>query len=138
MAAIRVRLSERITDYTIPEHVKERFDWLSGGDVSVKEQLLNYFRRMEQELSAQSLQEKLPILQAQMQNNSQSTGLARVTVTVHKHTFEISIDKRLGSEFREGSPDPLTSNSSGSGIGCLVFIVGFALLCLLAAVGHHH
>src|SRR5262249_6358703 len=89
-------------DYHIPERVKNRFDWLAGGDVYVKEHLLNYFRQMDKKIATDSLDAQLPVLQAQMRNHSGHTGSIHTTVQIHKHSVQIWIDPRLNAEFREG------------------------------------
>jgi hypothetical protein len=55
-------LTAQIRDYNIPENIKNRFDWLAAGDISVKEHLLNYFTQMDRKIATDSLNEKLPVL----------------------------------------------------------------------------
>jgi hypothetical protein len=104
MVAIVSKLDDYVADYTIPDEIKERFDWLSEGDIEAKEALLNYFRKLDGTVAADSLRLRLPILQAQMQNHESTTSLITTSFDVHGHHFEISIDERLGADFHEGRP----------------------------------
>ena len=44
---VATRLDEVVTRYSVPEHVRNRFRWLSVGDVQVQQELLNHFRQLE-------------------------------------------------------------------------------------------
>ena len=85
---IRETLTKVIQDYNIPENVKNRFDWLASGDVSVKEHLLNYFRQMDKKITTDSLNEQLPVLQAQMRNYSGHTGSIHTKIQIYKHSVQ--------------------------------------------------
>ncbi|MES0039644.1 hypothetical protein NKJ74_31180 [Mesorhizobium sp. M0046] len=43
----RQHIEEVVTHYQIPEQIERRFNWLSSGDVGVKQELLNHVRSME-------------------------------------------------------------------------------------------
>jgi len=127
---IRETLTSAIQDYRIPDNVKNRFDWLAGGDVSVKEHLLNYFRQMDKQIATDSLNEQLPVLQAQMRNHSGHTGSIRTKIQIHKHSVQICIDPRLGAEFREGQPERKAS-TRGSAYGVIWFLVVAAVVAAI-------
>jgi hypothetical protein len=132
---IRETLTSVIQDYHIPENVKNRFDWLAGGDVSVKEHFLNYFRQMDKKIATDSLYEQLPVLQAQMRNHSGHTGSIHTRIQIHKHSVQIWIDPRLGGEFREGQPERKASTSSST-YGVIWFLVVAAVLIAIIYLSH--
>jgi len=132
---IRERLTKVIQDYNIPENVKNRFDWLAGGDISVKEHLLNHFRQMDKNIAADSLNEQLPVLQTQMRNHSGHTGSIHTKIQIHKHSVQIWIDPRLGAEFREGQPEK-TASASGSTYGVMCFLVLAAIVAAIIYLSH--
>jgi hypothetical protein len=132
---IRETLTAVIRDYNIPENVKNRFDWLAGGDVSVKEHLLNYFRQMDKNIAANSLNEQLPVLQAQMRDHSGHTGSIHTKIQIHKHSAEIWIDPTLDAQFREGQPERKRSASGASGV--IWFLIVVAVIVAIIYLSHH-
>jgi hypothetical protein len=133
---IREMLTDMIQDYNIPENVKNRFDWLAGGDVSVKEQLLNYFRQLDKKIATDSLNEQLPVLQAQMRDHSGHTGSVHTTIDIHKHSVQIWIDPRLDTRFREGQPEPKRRSASGTP-GVIWFVIVVVVFVVIIYLSHH-
>jgi hypothetical protein len=119
-------MSAEIQNYNIPQNVKNRFDWLAAGDVSVKEHLLNYFRQMERKIAIDNLQAQLPILQAQMRDHSNHTSSIHTQIEIHKHSVDIWIDPRLDAHFREGQPERQRSASGASGM--VWFLIAVAVI----------
>jgi hypothetical protein len=132
---IHETLTAEIQDYNIPENVKNRFDWLATGDISVKEHLLNYFRRMDRKIATDSLHEQLPVLQMQMRDHSRHTSSLQTTIQIHKHSVHVWIDPRLDAQFREGQPERKRSPSSASGL--LWFMVVVAVIVAIIYLLHH-
>jgi len=133
MKAVRDRVESAIQSYNIPDEVRNRFEWLSAGDVQVKEQILNHFREAERNLALTTLSEQMPILQRQMKEQGQQTTSLRTKMSIYRHEIEVSIDRRLGGGFHEGPPRH--SGSSGSGWAWLVMGV-LALLAYLLIRSH--
>lgn len=98
------KLEGNVTKYNIPDHVKNRFKWLSAGDVSVEEQLLNHFRQQQKGLALQKIREEIPVLQRQMLMHGDKTGAARSELHIHKHIIAISIDKKMEDGIQEVFP----------------------------------
>ena len=69
-------LIKTVTEYTIPDEVKNRFNWLAAGDVQVKEKLLNYFRKRQENLVIERAKAEIPVLQRQMLKHPDVTGRA--------------------------------------------------------------
>jgi hypothetical protein len=132
---IHETLTAEVQDYNIPENVKNRFDWLAAGDVSVKEHLLNYFRQMDRKIATDSLHQQLPVLQAQMRDHSDHTGSVHTRIQVHKHSVEVWIDPRLDAQFREGQPERKRSAGSASGVIWLLIVV--VVIVGILYLSHH-
>ena len=121
---IQEKLETSITSYAIPVEVRNRFEWLSTGDIDAKEQLLNHFRELDRNLAIGSLQEQLPVLQQQMRDCTRQTIGVQTRITVQRHTIDIWIDERLGDKFCEGTTSGTSIDSSSSRwIWWILFIV---------------
>lgn len=126
-------LEEVVTQYSVPEHVRNRFRWLSSGDVQVQEQLLNYFRQLERKLAVRKVNEELPVLQRQVRNHGETTHQATSVINVHRHEVELWVDGRLGNQIREGRPAPrrntqTTGFEHTTGFGWVWWLIGIAAL----------
>jgi hypothetical protein len=136
MSKVYDTLSSEIQDYNIPQNVKDRFDWLAAGDVSVKEHLMNYFRQMDRKVATESPHAQLPILQAQMRDHSSHTGSIRTKIEIHKHSVEIWIDPRLDEHFREGQPERKPTSVGVSGMVWILIVVA-AIFAAIILLSHH-
>jgi len=135
MDRIHETLTAEIQDYNIPENVKYRFDWLAAGDVSVKEHLMNYFRQVDRKIATDSLNQQLPVLQAQMRDHSGHTGSLHTKIEIHKHSVQIWIDPRLDAQFRKGQPERKRSASRAS--GAMWFLIVVAVIVAIIYLSHH-
>lgn len=135
MDRIHETLTAEILDYDIPDNVKNWFDWLAAEDVSVKEHLLNYFRQMDRKIAIDSLNEQLPLLQAQIRDHSGHTGSVHAKIKIHKHSVQIWIDPRLDPQFRKGPPEPKRSASGAWGLICFLIVV--AAIVAIVYLSHH-
>lgn len=125
-ATVAETLDEVVASYSIPPNLAARFDWLAEGDVKVKEQLLNYFRRQEKALAVEKVKQELPILQNQMRNHSGVTELVRSVLQVHKHQVAIRVGKDASAAIEVDRTPRGPSPSSAGGF------LGWGLLALLA------
>jgi hypothetical protein len=131
--AISDKLSAAIQTYQIPDQIRNRFEWLSSGDIRVKEELLNHFRKMEKNLVLSKIHEEVPILQKQIQDYAGQTISVRTKLEIHRNSVEIYVDDRLGDKFREGVPDKRPTASASLSldrliIAVIVVIVIFAIM----------
>lgn len=138
---IHGKVDTAIQDYTIPENIRKRFTWLSGGDVAAKEGLLNHFRKQERDLAIAVLNRQLPVLQRQMREYAPTTGSLKTTVNIHRISVNLWIDARLEATCREGTPQAKSSmkNSVGAdnSIGLWITIIGVAIAAIMMLMGRH-
>lgn len=89
---VRQHLEKVVIQYKIPKSMESRFDWLSRGDVEVKQKLLNHFRQQERLLLTEALHAQLPILINHLNGEMGSlTSHAAQTLKVGKHEVRIII-----------------------------------------------
>ncbi len=81
-----------IGEYRIPEQLSNRFRWLTGGDVTAQEQLLNHLMKMERNFVLGFLPLKISSFLASVRKGQDAIQHARETIQIGKHQFEINID----------------------------------------------
>jgi hypothetical protein len=96
------KLDQVVQQYDIPQNIKNRFAWLSAGDIQVEEQLLNHMRQLQKSLVIQKISDEIPLLQHQIKEHSEITVSAKSDVQVHKHIISITLNKNMGNGITEG------------------------------------
>lgn len=125
------KLDHAVVNYGLPESVVSRFTWLASGDMAIKEKLLNHFRQLQKQLVIDRVSLEIPVLQRQVREHPNTTGLARASLQVHKHTVDVVVDKNLLDEFREGHPKLVVVKSSGGSWLVWVLVVLFLVFVFL-------
>ena len=139
-------ISEVVTRYKIPDSLEKRFNWLSAGDVHVKQAILNQLRESEIGLVTEGVRTQFPVLQRQATGaDGQYTQRLAHIVTVGKHQLELLFDATaLGVRLEEpGARVTDSSPSTGSAAALLgwyawvLYVVGAAAggILLIAVVG---
>ncbi|WP_327448274.1 hypothetical protein [Brevundimonas sp.] len=138
-AAFLAHVEGLLVDYRIPEPLEARFAWLSAGDVTVKQQLLNYLVQREREVVAEGVRLQTPVMLEHLAVDAagQTTRIAHV-VKVGKHELEILADRNAtGLSLEEPSPKFGRSSGSENNIGCLIalVVVGVILWLIFSGAG---
>ena len=125
---IRRYIEQVVVNYKLPENLEWRFDWLSAGDVQIKQQLLNHFRGLEKSLVIEGAKLQIPVMLEHLRNDLgwQTHHLAQV-LTIGKHQLELLVDRRAsGVKLAETAPSvsTLTKNQ----LRWLWWVVAAALL----------
>lgn len=90
---VRNHFNGVISNYRVPEQLEKRFNWLSSGDVSVKQDLLNNLRSQERHLIEESVRLQLPVMIRHMrQDSSNSIGRMVQVLKIGKHELHILVD----------------------------------------------
>lgn len=126
---VKSHLEEVVTHYQIPSSMEARFNWLSQGDVTVKQQLLNHFRQQEKALLSEALRTQLPILISHLNSEKGSlTTHAAQVLKVAKHEVQVVVIEGVNG-ISETAPLRTSDSSDYSWIWWVVGII-FALWLL--------
>ncbi len=136
VGVVRRHIEQVVTHYTVPETLEKRFEWLSAGDVQVKQELLNYLRQKEKELVVGGVREQLPVMfkHLHMDEGGYTHRMAQI-LTVGKHELELLLE-RGRSGVRLENPAPVittprarsTQSEVGFDLGWLWWIAGIGVV----------
>lgn len=132
--AVRTHINEVVVAYKVPENLERRFNWLSAGDVGVKQELLNHVRQMEKSLVVEGARVQLPVLMEHLQTSAGTyTHRATQTLIVGKHELEILLDKAFeGVALEEWSPlRSFGASGRGGAFWWWIILLGLAAFWLL-------
>jgi len=125
---VKKHLEDVVIHYDIPSSMDARFNWLSQGDVKIKQQLLNYFRQQEKALLSEALRTKLPVLMNHLhsEKGNLTTYISQV-LNIGKHEVRVEFDRRVN-----GITDvnPIRTIKEGN-YGWIWWIVGMIFLLWL-------
>lgn len=134
--AIRDHIEQVVIHYKIPENLERRFNWLSAGDVDVKQNLLNHLRQLEKTLVVEGAKTQLPVMLEHLKSvDGQHTHRLAQVLKVGKHELEILIDKNSsGVKLEEPSIAARAATVSSSGSYAWVWwLIGIAIVIFLLA-----
>jgi hypothetical protein len=138
LAAIAVHIESVVVNYRIPDGLERRFQWLSAGDVDIKQKLLNHLRQMEKRLVVEGAAAQLPTMLAHMKSEeSENTRRLAQILKVGKHELDLTIDKtHSGVTLEDPRPSVLYPNRSSSsesefGYWWLLVLAGIILFVIL-------
>ncbi len=133
---VYAQLNANVQKFQIPEQIKGRFEWLSAGEVRIKELLLHHFLNEELQLALTKLQHELPLLQEQLNEYGNQTVSVRTNITIQRNSIDIWIDHRLKDTFRQGIPERKPFETT-IGLGAIYVVAIAAFLILLVVLEHH-
>nr|WP_306264919.1 hypothetical protein [Pararhizobium sp. IMCC3301] len=123
------RLDDSVSHYEVPDNVKRRFAWLTSGDVKVQTDMLNHFRQLSKELAASKVLAEIPVLQRQVLDHADTTGIAKSVLQVHKHEISIWIDPDINDVIQEDTrPNQPRFDRSTSEYSWVWWLVGLGIL----------
>lgn len=121
-----------VHSYSIPDALSKRFNWLSGGDIGVKQAILNHLQTIEKRVVVEDARQHLPVMLDHLRNDAaRSTArLARI-LTIGKHELEVLVDRNASGVTLENWTSPSTSGATASGwlwaiLGVIAVVVFFA------------
>lgn len=129
---IQSHLFDVVVHYDIPEPLQNRFNWLSGGDVNVKQQLLNHLLQIEKDLIVHAMNHRVPVLLKHLNEHGPIIHKMQQQIEIGKHWLEIQLDSKLSGIKLLERTSYYTSKSldSTSYWGCLFFIIVVILIIL--------
>ena len=108
--AARAKIAEFVVHYKIPDEIERRFDWLSAGDVSIKQMLLGHIQEIEKSIVVEAIRAQVPVMLEHLRSARAHTGRLAQTVRVGKHELELLMDETIHGVQIEG--DPIRSGQS--------------------------
>jgi len=135
--ALDDHLSDVVRDYSVPEPLKRRFEWLSQGDVFLYESLLNHCLQQDRGRVVEALTGELKTIAGHVQN--QSLQGYRRDLEVGKHKVTLCFQPAA----RSVTVEPVLTRSSDRFVaagntgtddlwGCLFWIAVIVALIILA------
>jgi hypothetical protein len=70
----RSKITEFVVNYTIPSNLEGRFNWLSAGDVSVKQMLLSHIQEVEKTIVVEAVRAQVPVMLEHLRSAGSHTG----------------------------------------------------------------
>lgn len=112
VSTVKSYLENVVISHTIPEGIEKRFNWLSQGDVEIKQKLLNYLRDKNKKLLTDNLESQLNILSNHLNNegNLYTKQISQV-LKVGKHEVKIILNEQANG-ITEKKPEPIPSPDS--------------------------
>jgi hypothetical protein len=132
ISIVNDHLLSTINEYEIPTPLINRFQWLSMGDVKLKEQLLNHFLGIEKKQAVEFTKLKLPVLLKHFNQNENIHHLSE-TIQIGNHILEMKIDSNFSGVTLE-NPGYYTKHksNSGGGTGWIWFVIIIIFLIMAA------
>ena len=97
------------------------------GDVTVQQQILNYFLDIEKEEAVKGTQLQLPVMLKHIRESGDKIHRLNQRIEIGKHKFDLTFDaKATGTTFEE--PRTATYRASGGDLTWLWWVVGIGLL----------
>ena len=94
VGAVNQHIENVVVNYRIPQNLERRFEWLSAGDVNVKQQLLNHFQQMEKSLGVEGARAQIPVMLEHLRSDaSRHTHRIAQVLRIGKHGLEILVDR---------------------------------------------
>jgi len=118
----RSKINEFVVNYKIPANLEARFDWLSAGDVSIKQMLLSHIHEVEKTIVVEAVRAQMPVMLEHLRSAKPHTGRLAQIVRVGKHELEFLMDKTVTGALIEDPSTPIRSMRQGS-INAYIFFV---------------
>ena len=91
----RSKITEFVVNYKIPSNLESRFNWLSAGDVSLKQMLLSHVQEVEKTIVVEAVRAQVPVMLEHLRSAGSHTGRLAQIVRVGKHELELLMDKTV-------------------------------------------
>ena len=125
LAATKQHIDAVVSDFKIPADLERRFNWLTGGDVELKQKILNRLQNAEKALVMEGAQVQLPVMLEHMRSpDSQHTHRMAQILKVGKHELELLLDKEAEGVSLEAYVPVDTARPSGGVPSWVWWVVG--------------
>jgi hypothetical protein len=136
----RSKITEFVVTYKIPVNLERRFNWLSGGDVSVKQMLLSHIQEVEKTIVVEAVRAQVPFMLEHLRSEGSHTGRLAQIVRVGKHELELLMDGAVtGARIEDPSVliRPMQQNSLNPYIFFgSVFVAALVIFLIIISQSH--
>jgi hypothetical protein len=133
----RSKITEFVVNYKIPADLERRFDWLSAGDVSVKQLLLGHFLEMEKTTVVEAVRQQVPVMLEHLRSAGRHTSRLSQNVRVGKHELELLMDKTATGARIEDPSTPLRSARTSQSTIVVWAVIIFVVVVLIVISRSH-
>jgi hypothetical protein len=129
---IQSYLLDTVVNYDIPSPLQRRFNWLSGGDVNVKQQLLNHLFQIEKDLIVYAMNYRVPVLLKHLNEHGSIIHKMQQQIVIGKHSLELQLNTKLSGIKLLERKSLYTSKTTDykPKWGCICFIIVVILIIL--------
>ena len=107
LSALRDHVEAKVAAYSIPKRFKQDFDWLAGGDIAAKEDILNRLRADEAAQVVEAVTEQFHVLRNRsVDRNGLYLRSWRQEARVGKHRIVIEFDRSADGVASDEEPYP--------------------------------
>jgi hypothetical protein len=136
----RSKITEFVVNYKIPGSLESRFNWLSAGDVSVKQILLSHVQEVEKTIVLEAVRAQVPVMVEHLRSAGSHTGRLAQIVRVGKHELELLMDKTV-TRARIEDPSvlirPMQRNNFNAYIfSVCVFVAALVIFLIVLSQSH--
>lgn len=136
----RSKITEFVVNYKISSNLESRFNWLSAGDVSVKQMLLSHVQEVEKTIVVEAVRAQVPVMLDHLRSSGSHTGRLAQIVRVGKHELELLMDKTVTGA-RIEDPSVLIRPMQQHSFNPYIFFVSVfvaALVIFLIVLSRYH
>jgi hypothetical protein len=110
---VRTHMNDVVVSFTIPTSLEKRFEWLSAGDSTAKQDLLNHFLDHEKTFVVEGAKQRIPVLLEHLSSNTgANTHRAAEVLKIGNHELEVAVDRHAsGARLEEPHVAPSWSLS---------------------------
>jgi hypothetical protein len=119
-----------VTNYEIPDSIRNRFTWLAEGDARIQEDLCNYFLTLNRDFAADALGVQLPAFLKQVFHEESPVTQITRELRLGNHLLKIVFDPRAEGISETKPYVPYTGGETDVNWGCVI-AAGIALLIFL-------
>ena len=136
----RSKITEFVVNYKIPENLERRFNWLSAGDVSIKQMLFSHIQEIEKGIVVEAVRAQVPVMLEHLRFSGSHTGRLTQIVRVGRHELELLMDKTVTGARMEGPSMPIRSMQRNHSNPYVFFVSVFiaALVIFLIILSRSH
>lgn len=136
IALVRSKITDFVVNYKIPEDIERRFEWVSAGDVLIKQMLLSHIQETEKTVVVEAVRTQVPVMIEHLRSAGSHTGRLAQIVRIGKHELELLMDNtEAGARIEDPAPAGIARTATlthHSVIIWAVLIIAFIVFLIIS------